>query len=108
MIDAARVSDLVVTRADLVTLIDAGRNTALRSINVIMTATYWAIGRRIVEDEQRGTSRAGYGEELIDRLSRDLQSRFGRGSGRNNLALMRAFSLGRRNIFRTASGKSDG
>jgi hypothetical protein len=71
---------------DLVTLIDAGRNAALRSVNAIMTATYWAIGRRIVEDEQRGTSRAGYGEELIDRLSGDLQSRFGRGFGRNNLA----------------------
>jgi predicted nuclease of restriction endonuclease-like (RecB) superfamily len=93
---------------DLVTLIDAGRNTALRSINVIMTATYWAIGRRIAEDEQRGASRAGYGEELIDRLSRDLQSRFGRGFGRNNLALMRAFYLGRRDIFRTASGKFEG
>ncbi|MGA2451832.1 MAG: hypothetical protein ABTD50_24540 [Polyangiaceae bacterium] len=27
-----------------------------------MTTTYWAIGRRIVEHEQRGAHRAAYGE----------------------------------------------
>lgn len=94
--------------ADLVTLIDVGRSAALRSVNAIMTATYWAIGRRIVKDEQRGATRAGYGEALIARLSDDLRSRFGRGFGRNNLALMRAFYLSRRAIVRTASGTSAG
>jgi hypothetical protein len=45
-----------------------------------MTATYWAIGRNILEEEQRGASRAGFGEQLVINLSRDLQARFGRGS----------------------------
>lgn len=44
-----------------------------------MTATYWAIGRSIVEEELRGAARAGYGEQLVVKLSRDLQARFRRG-----------------------------
>jgi hypothetical protein len=71
--------------ADVVGLVDAARHAAVRSTNAVMTATYWAIGRRIVEQEQHGAERAGYGEELIVRLSNDLQSRFGRGFGRANL-----------------------
>jgi hypothetical protein len=40
--------------ADVVGLVDAARRGAVRSVNAIMTATCWAIGRRIVEQEQRG------------------------------------------------------
>ena len=58
-----------------------------------MTTTYWLIGRRIVEAEQRGAARAGYGEELIERLARDLVQRAGRGFGARNLAYMRRFFL---------------
>jgi hypothetical protein len=39
---------------EIVHLVDAARRGAVRSINAIITATYWAIGRRIVEQEQRG------------------------------------------------------
>lgn len=42
-----------------------------------MTARYWEIGRRIVEAEQKGRRRAGYGEQLIERLSLELTGRFG-------------------------------
>jgi len=87
-------------------LVDAARRGAVRSVNAIMTATYWAIGRRIVEQEQRGAAKAGYGDELILRLSRDLQARFGRGFGRANLFQMRAFYLAYREIVQTASGES--
>ena len=92
--------------ADVVRLVDEARRGAARSVNAIMTATYWAIGRRIVEQEQHGAVRAGYGEELIVRLSKDLQSRFGRGFGRANLFQMRAFYLAYRAIFQTMSGES--
>jgi predicted nuclease of restriction endonuclease-like (RecB) superfamily len=86
--------------ADVVGLVDAARHAAVRSTNAVMAATYWAIGRRIVEHEQHGAERAGYGEELILRLSSDLQSRFGRGFGRANLFQMRSFYLAYRNILR--------
>jgi predicted nuclease of restriction endonuclease-like (RecB) superfamily len=92
--------------ADVVGLVDAARRAAVRSVNAVMTAAYWAIGRRIVEHEQQGAERAGYGEELIVRLSGDLQSRFGRGFGRANLFQMRSFYLAYRDVLLTAHGKS--
>jgi predicted nuclease of restriction endonuclease-like (RecB) superfamily len=49
---------------------------------------------------------ASYGEELILRLSGDLQRRFGRGFGRANLFQMRSFYLAYRDILQTTSGSS--
>ncbi|PWC26180.1 MULTISPECIES: PDDEXK nuclease domain-containing protein [Brenneria] len=70
-----------------------------------MTASYWEIGRRIVEAEQQGKRRAGYGEQLIERLSNDLAQRFGRGFSRQNLQQMRSFFL-TWPIRQTLSGES--
>lgn len=92
---------------NVVSLLEEARRAASRSVNAVMTATYWAVGRRIVEGEQGGSKRAGYGEELLERLAEDLGSRFGRGFGRENLRSMRAFYLAhpRYEISQTASGK---
>ena len=92
----------------IVELLEAARRTAARSINALMTATYWEIGRRIVEFEQRGEQRAGYGEALIRRLADDLTRRFGRGFGWRNLAQMRTFYLAwpAEQILQTPSAKS--
>jgi len=79
--------------ADLSRLLeDAGRVSA-RAVNSVMTATYWELGRRIVEFEQGGEKRAGYGEGLIDRLADDLSRRFGRGFSYPNLSKFRQFYL---------------
>jgi hypothetical protein len=86
-------------------LVEAARQASARAVNALLTATYWSIGRRIVEQEQHGATRAGYGEELIVRLSGDLQARFGRGFGRANLFQMRAFYLACREILQIASGE---
>jgi predicted nuclease of restriction endonuclease-like (RecB) superfamily len=91
--------------ADVVGLVETARHASARTVNALITATYWRIGRRIVEQEQHGAKRAGYGEELIVRLSGDLQSRFGRGFGRANLFQMRAFYLAYREILQSASGE---
>ena len=91
--------------ADVVGLVEAARHASARTVNALITATYWGIGRRIVEQEQHGATRAGYGEELIVRLSGDLQSRFGRGFGRANLFQMRAFYVAYREILQIASGE---
>lgn len=77
----------------IVELLEAARHAAARSVNALMTASYWEIGRRIVEFEQGGAERAGYGEVLIERLSLDLTRRFGRGFGKANLWSMKAFYL---------------
>lgn len=78
---------------EIVALLEAGRRLSARAVNAAMTSTYWGIGRRIVEQEQRGRLRAEYGEELVERLAADLTGRFGRGFGRRNLFQMKAFYL---------------
>ena len=77
----------------IVTLLLAARQQAARRVNALMTATYWEIGRRIVTLEQGGAERAAYGEALLERLARDLSTRFGRGFSATNLKQMRAFHL---------------
>lgn len=91
--------------SSMVELLEESRRTSARAVNSIMTATYWEIGRRIVELEQGGEDRAEYGKELLERLSKDLTKRFGRGFGRSNLYQMRAFFAGWQ-ISQTVSGES--
>jgi DUF1016 N-terminal domain len=86
-------------------LLEAARRTTARTVNALMTATYWEIGRRIVEFEQGGEKRAEYGEALLQRLAQDLNAKFGRGFGRSNLFQIRAFYLAYREIVQTPSGQ---
>ena len=74
-------------------LLAQARRASARSVNAVMTATYWEIGRRIVEHEQSGKARAAYGEALIDRLAADLTARFGKGFSHTNLKQMREFFI---------------
>lgn len=75
----------------IVELLESARRAAARSVNALMTASYWEIGRRIVEFEQGGAARAEYGKALLKRLSADLSVRFGRGFGVDSLESMRMF-----------------
>ena len=74
-------------------LVENARRASARAVNAIMTATYWEVGRRIVEFEQGGEKRAEYGEEVLKRLADDLTARFGRGFSRFNLGRFRQFYL---------------
>jgi DUF1016 N-terminal domain len=75
-------------------VLEQGRRSAARAVNAVLAATYWQIGRHIVEHEQAGKRKAGYGDELLNRLAVDLTARFGRGFSRQSLQRMRAFYLG--------------
>jgi predicted nuclease of restriction endonuclease-like (RecB) superfamily len=79
--------------SQLVGLLEQARRNSARSVNALMTATYWEIGRRIVEQEQRGQKRAQYGKALLHRLAGDLTARFGKGFSERNLLAMREFFL---------------
>lgn len=94
--------------ADLSRLLEDARRVSVRAVNTVMTATYWEFGRRIVEFEQGGEKRAGYGEELVARLAADLTARFGRGFGAVNLSQMKRFYLlwPNHTILQTPSEKS--
>ena len=79
--------------SSIVQLLEEARRAAARNVNALMTASYWEIGRRIVEAEQGGQERAEYGKALLKRLSTDLTTRFGRGFSERNLEQMRGFYL---------------
>ncbi len=68
-----------------------GRLRAFQSVNICLIETYWAIGQQIVEFEQGGISRAEYGRQLLEILSRDLRQRYGKGFSRSNLTRFRQF-----------------
>jgi hypothetical protein len=59
-------------------LFESARRASARAVNALMTATYWEVGRRIVEFEQGGAKRAEYGEDLLNRLAKDLSRKMGR------------------------------
>src|SRR5262249_57298634 len=77
--------------AGLTELLESARRAAARSVNSFMTATYWEIGRRIVEEEQRGRARAAHRQRLIERLAQDLSTRFVRGFRNVHLQQNREF-----------------
>lgn len=70
-----------------------GKARATQAVNVHITETYWQIGRDIVEFEQDGNVKADYGKGLLDRLSRDLSARHGKGFSRSNVIRIRQFYL---------------
>lgn len=74
-------------------LLEAARRTSARAVNAVMTATYWEIGRNIVEFEQQGKERADYGHQLLANLSADLTARYGRGFGLVQIRVMRQFFI---------------
>src|SRR5437667_11670278 len=70
-----------------------GRLRAFQSVNTHMTATYWKTGHDIVEYEQGGKAKAGYGKALLANLSRDLTLLHGRVLSRTNLVYTRLLYL---------------
>ena len=46
--------------SSVIELLDAARRASARVVNSLMPATYWEIGRRIVDHEQAGQKRAEY------------------------------------------------
>ena len=65
--------------SDIRTIIEQGRKQAYAATSQIAIMTYWNIGRRIVEEEQHGASRAAYGQKLIPALAARLSAEYGTG-----------------------------
>lgn len=74
-------------------LLKTARNKVLQTVNTTMVATYFEIGRMIVEEEQQGKERAKYGDQLITGLSNKLSSDFGKGYSLTNIKQMRSFYI---------------
>lgn len=78
---------------DIKTLLYEARNRVYQTINTTMTMTYFQVGKRIVEEEQGGEIRAGYGKGLLKNLSFELSKEFGKGFSVDNLENMRNFYI---------------
>jgi len=72
-------------------ILNEARTKVVREINKAQVLAYWEIGREIVEFEQKGKTRGEYREEVIERLSKDMAEKFGRGFSPTNLKMMRLF-----------------
>ena len=74
-------------------VIEGARHQVAQTANLTMVYCYYEIGRMIVEDEQQGNHRAGYGEKTLQGLSVKLTNRFGNGFSYRNLKLFRQFYI---------------
>jgi predicted nuclease of restriction endonuclease-like (RecB) superfamily len=74
-------------------IIRQARQQALRGVDVVQVRTCWEVGRHIVEHEQGGKARAGYGTGLLSVVAENLTTEFGKGFDERNLRSMRAFYL---------------
>lgn len=78
---------------DIRTILQQARNKAYSAVNYAMVEAYWSIGKRVVEEEQKGKGRAEYGANLIKNLSIALNAEFGKGFSIANLKNFRQFYL---------------
>lgn len=83
-------------------LIRTARNQAARQTNSLIVFTYFHLGRLIIEHEQGGNIKAGYGKETIKELSKKLTEHFGDGFSERNLEQMRLFYMLYRTRIHTA------
>ena len=70
--------------ADIRSIIEQGRQQAYAADRQASIATFWNVGRRIVEEEQKGESRAAYGTRLIHFLADRLKAEYRDGYGKRN------------------------
>ena len=74
-------------------ILESARASVARSVNTTQVVANWLIGREIVEEEQKGHRRAGYGERLLRELALRLQADYGTGYNLTNLKLFRKFYI---------------
>ena len=78
---------------DVRNIVESGLRKAYQNVNAITVFTYWQVGKRIVEEEQRGEKRAEYGAQIINMLSADLCRTYAKGYTPRDLRAYRQFYL---------------
>lgn len=72
-------------------IITSARQNAVRSVDSCRVQMYWKIGRRILEEEQKGKERADYGSYLLKNLAKKLEPEYGSGFSVRQLEMCRQF-----------------
>ena len=86
-------SDLNKLADNIACLVNETKGRLSQTVNVALVATYWNIGKYIVEFEQEGNAKAKYGTSLLTTLAKLLRMKLGKGYSRPNLNNMRKFYL---------------
>ncbi len=76
---------------DVRNIIESGRKKAYDSIVRTSIKTFWDVGKRIIEEEQKGKTRAKYGTHLTKKLSQVLTPIYGNSYNKRNLEYYRKF-----------------
>lgn len=79
--------------AEIKQILAQARQKAYTAVNSAMVEAYWQIGKRIVEEEQKGEKRAEYGKKVLENLSKELTFDFGKGYSMRTLREFRQFYL---------------
>src|SRR5438093_219406 len=74
-------------------ILESARTNVARSVNTMQVVANWLIGREIVEEEQKGVPKAGYGDQLLAEVSARLVEEYGRGYSGTNLRWFRQLYL---------------
>lgn len=82
------INDMYNQISDIIT---NNKNKIIYQINNTLVDNNFMIGKIIVENEQNGNIRAEYGKEILNKLSKKLTNKFGRGYSRSGLQNMRLF-----------------
>jgi len=78
---------------EIADLLYAAKQRVAYSVNKTIIAIYFEIGRLIIDNEQQGNERAGYGKSTLKDLSVKLSDEFGKGYSVYNLERMRKFYI---------------
>jgi len=70
-------------------LLEEARKKVYRQVNQILVKTYWEIGKKITDYEQKRAEKVVYGSKLFERLAKDLREKYGNGFSRSNVIYMR-------------------
>ena len=87
------VSAIDQTYKSIKTVLEKARSKSFKAVNTIMVRAYWSIGKIIIEQEQKGKVKAGYGEYLLINLAERLTKDFGKGFDESNLRYIRKFYM---------------
>lgn len=74
-------------------ILEEARKSVKTAVNLSMVYSYYEVGRIIVEEEQNGQEKAGYGKYILKELSQYLTANLGKGFSVTNLKQMRQFYL---------------
>lgn len=80
-------------------IIESARGIINRTVNYEMVRAYWLIGKEIINEEQKGQSRAEYGKKIIEKLSNRLSEKYGTGWSSSHLWHLRQFYMLYKNML---------